>query len=458
MKSELSFDFITRREFLAGSVAAGAGLLCRPVLGESIDKGITDIAKAIGWDAKAPGNFYFLQATDLHASEITEGALKMPDKYGGKNFADDMNMLAPAPAFLAITGDLIAMTSRDPSTWPQAEVGFARVKEKIVSRLTMPCHMIIGNNDCSPEAFQKVWPDRPINWAFDCHGVHFVGLHGYNTWKPENTNHAGILLDDAQLAWLAKDIAAAAKAKTLVLFTHETLRDLDCHRIRKQIAPILDTFGGEIWNIAGHNHANAFNMVQIGTKRVRILETLTPVGSWVPDKGAYRLIFVSDGRIAGSVLRWLTKDGEPIRLEVDGEIRKDQVVTPTLEETLRKDAVRTFMVGEEDIPLRHDISKVTDRVSNFHFQNGQSFIYRVPLESWGKTVRRLFLAARSQADFTVSFAGNDQNWLPAVSVQTKSGLAFCNIPETLLSGDVLYIRITAPEKKSMQVYGISFHP
>jgi len=455
LESQGTSGFLSRRRFLAGSAVSWLGAHCRPALGGPLDESLLDVTQAIGWDVQAAGSFYFLQATDLHASEITQGALKMPDKYGGKNFADDMNRLAPAPAFLAITGDLIAMTTRSPSTWPQAEAGFQRVNGKIVSRLTMPCHMIIGNNDCSPEAFHKVWPERPVHWSFDLQGVHFVGLHGYNTWKPENSNHAGILLDGAQLAWLARDVASAAKAQTLVLFTHETLCDPDCHRIRKQLAPLLATFAGEVWNIAGHNHANAAHTVLIGEKRVHVLETLSPVGSWVPDKGAYRLVFVSGGRVVGSALRWLTKDGDPIRFEVDRLIRKDPL-SPMPEDLLRKGEVRTYMVGEEDVPLRYDVSSVTDRVSNLYLAGGQSFVYRVPLEDWGRTVGRLALAVKTQTEFAVAFSADGRNWLPDENVCATAGLAVCEIPRRLLSGRQLWLRVAVPEKKTLQVYGVSF--
>ena len=455
MKSDACSGTVSRREFLGVGLAAGAGLFCRPARGGSSEVELDAVAKAVGWDAQAPGSFYFLHVTDLHASELTSGALKMPDKFGGRNFADDMNLLRPAPAFTAVTGDLIARTTRSPATWPQAEVGFRRVEEKIVSRLTMPCHMIIGNNDCSPEAFHKVWPDRPVYWSFDQQGVHFAGLHGYNCWTPENGNHAGILLDDEQLAWLAKDIAAV-KTPTLVLFTHEPLCDPDCHRIRKQLAPILAKYAGEMWNIAGHNHANVTRTVKIGTKPVHVLETITPVGSWTPDKGAYRLIFVSDGRVAGSALRWLTKDGDPLRFDVDDNYRTD-TVSVTCEENLRENAVRTFMVGEEDVAIRQDVTQVTDRVSNFRFTDGRGLVYRIPLEDWGKRVRRLGVAGQA-ATLAIAFSTDGQNWQQSGKIESQAGIACCDIPSDLVAGECLYLRLAAVEGQSQQVYGIALLP
>jgi len=129
------------------------------------------------------------------------------------------------------------------------------------------------------------------------------------------------------------------------------LKDPDSHRIRRQLAPVLGAFPGEIWNIAGHNHGNAECVVRIGGKPVRVVETITPVGAWTPDKGAYRLFFVSDGRIVGTGLRWLTQNGEPLRFEAVPSGRAPAERVP-VETALADSALRDFMVGEEETALR----------------------------------------------------------------------------------------------------------
>ena len=442
----------TRRRFLAGGLALGAAAS----LGADAPDDLAGLAREIGWLPGAPDRFFFLQATDLHASELTSGALKMPDKFGGRNFVDDMNTLRPAPAFVALTGDLIAATSRQPATWPQAEAGFRRVNDLIVARLAMPCHMIVGNNDCSPEAFHKVWPDRPLTWSFDCHRLHAVGLYGYHTWRPENTNHAGILLDDAQLAWLARDLAAASGARTLALFTHEPLKDPDSHRIRRQLAPVLGAFPGEIWNIAGHNHGNAECVVRIGGKPVRVVETITPVGAWTPDKGAYRLFFVSDGRIVGTGLRWLTKDGEPLRFEAmpSGRMPAERIPVET---ALADGALRAFMVGEDEAALRQDVAQVTDRVSNLQFRKGAAATYRVPLSARGGTAAaRLRLAC--SARLNAAFSPDGATWQTAEELVHAAGFATCRVPAALRDAQTLHIRLEAPPDQSVQLYGLAFLP
>jgi hypothetical protein len=326
------------------------------------------------------------------------------------------------------------------------------VRDLIVSRLTVPCHMIIGNNDCSPEAYHAVWPDRPVYWSFARQGVHFVGLHGYNTWKPENSNHAGILLDEAQRAWLKRDLEAAAGAKTLVLFTHEALKDPDCHRIRKQLAPLLAAFPGEIWNIAGHNHGNAECGIRLGGKPVRVVETTTPVGAWTPDKGAYRLVFVSDGRVVGSGLRWLTKEGAPLRFEALAPDRKVGE-RPLIETTLAEGAHRVFMVGEEELPLRLDTAGVTDRVSNFQFRKGAALTYRVPLALRGKDAARLRLACGAKVSVTLSADGTV--WHPASEQARAAGCVTFGVPEPLRASRNLDVRIQAPPDQGALLYGMA---
>lgn len=451
----MSEGVVTRRHFLSGSLALGAGSYCGLAQAETVANGFAAMIREIGWQPDALNSFFFLHATDLHATELTSGALKMPKKFEGRNFVDDMNQLRPTPSFVALTGDLIAAITRNPNTWPKAEAGFRRLNDLIVSRFKMPCHMIIGNNDCSHEAYRKVWPKRPVYWSFDQQGVHFVGLHGYHLWQPENTNHAGILLDDQQLAWLKRDLSAAAKSQTCVLFTHEPLKDADCHRIRRQLAPIVQEFPGEIWNIAGHNHGNAENRIHIGNKAIRVLETTTPVGVWTPDKGAYRMVFVSNGRVMGMGLRWLTKDGEPLHFEAMAPGRRVPEMT-LVEEALAKEALCVLMVGEEDLPLRQEISEVTDRLSNLEFRKGATITYRVPLALRGQNATRIRLACSPALNIACSAEGT--TWQKAEDITQTSGVVTVRIPVALRQAAMLNVRIETSEGKSGRLYGFAFLP
>jgi hypothetical protein len=444
----------SRRRFIAGGMGAGFCFLCGNTRGEHFELDFNALCGQLGWNGRAPGNFYFVHATDLHANEIERGALKMPDKFGGRNFADDIATLAPRPAFAVLTGDLCGHTTRSPATWAETERGFRRVQDKILSRLAdIPCHLILGNNDCSPETFKKVWPERPLHWSFDHMGVHFVGINGYNLWRPENSNHAGIVLDEAQLAWLADDLSAS-NASTLVLFTHEPLADADCHLIRKQLKPILDKFQGKIWNVAGHNHMNAATSIRLGEKTIRVIQTITPVGSWTPDKGAYRIVFLSHGEIIGTALRWLTKDGAPLGVAKDaGENEVLSRATSLVEDVLGTEALEVFMVGTGDVPLRIRAERTEDRISNLRLRPGGAVTYRVPLTDITRQARHLAVASGEK--LSVEFSDNGQDWLPMEKSDTSRGRVLFDLENENKSKTVLFLRFSAPPEHEQKVYGFS---
>jgi len=448
---------LTRRAFLGSSLAVGTVpwlTLCRPALADKAASSplFGEAAAAAGWEAGSPGSFYFVQATDLHAND--RGPLKMEDKYKGRNFADDIRGLMPKPAFVAITGDLVSDTFRSPSSWPRAEEGFRLVQERVLSRLDMPCHIIMGNNGCSPEAFHKVWTERPAYWSFTQEGVCFVGLYSYALWRPENGNHAGIVLDEEQRGWLERQVAAS-RARSLVLFTHEPLQDADCHLIRKQLAPVLAKFAGEIWNIAGHNHMNAAQSFTLGGKTVRVLQTSTPVGDWKPDKGVCRLVFASGGRLVGTALRRLTKDGEPLNFT---DSRKLGELPPcrTVEEALCANASRVVLVGDGDKALRIESVKVEDRLSNLRMPPGGSVTYKVPLGAEGTAFRQIALAAGLAA--VVDLSRDGVSWVPAGKPAVKNGILRFDLAPVGKEGESLYIRVAAPLGKELRLYGFALLP
>ena len=413
---------------------------------------------AAKWNPTEPGSFCFVQATDLHVNDTGPLKMERKRKYEGRNFVDDINRLEPKPKFLIVTGDTVSDTFRDPSSWANAEKGFQNAKDLIFSRLAIPYHIILGNNDCSPEAFHKVWPDAPMHWSFDCEGIHFIGLYGYNIWKPENSNHAGILLDKKQLDWLESDVAAAAKHKTVVLFTHEPLQDPDCHLIRGQLAPMIEGFEGEVWNIAGHNHMNCANSFMLGGKLVRALQTITPVGSWRPSKGAYRIILVREGKIVASVLRWITKDGEPLYFESDTR-PENLPLTQTNSNVFGKNLLLKVDVGSEDKPLRIESERVEDRISNLRIRKGGSTAYKIPLGVVKGEVQEIaLLAAVDTTDAVIELSQDGRKWMPAGKANVKKAGA----AGTILSFDFtpepdavnVYVKIKTRDKEA-KLYGIA---
>jgi len=438
---------MNRRAFFTSCLAAGLTLSATRdlwAIAHSADFDFAGICRKVGWSPSAPDAFFFLHATDLHSSEVEIGALKMPRKFEGKCFLHDMNSLRPQPAFVALTGDLISMTSMNPNTWDRAEQYFARYRKIICDRLEIPYWQIIGNNDCAAVPYKKVFPELPIYWSFERGGICFAGLHGYNCWGPRTSNHSGLLYDDEQLAWL-REIVTKTSARTLVLFTHEPLKDADQHCARRQLAPIVQAFRGEaVWNIAGHNHANSDRVIQLGSRSMRVVESLTPVGSWVPDDGLYRLFFAKNGLITASAYRWLTKEGEPLGF---AEVPNWENPAPmeTLEESFGKKCRRFWMVGADDLELRAECEKMEDRVSNLYFRRNAYASWNLPTQVNGELVRtvRLGFAGKPLGTITLTADG-----VEAWSFPTATEF---ELPEAFRKNETFRLRIDSGENTEYRI-------
>ena len=364
---------IKRRGFLRALAAAGAGSAAFRAwcAAHGADFDFPSVAAACGWDPNAKDAFYFLHASDLHMTENPDwdrGALQMKDKFMGRCFIDDinaMNALPQKPAAVFLTGDLTSGVTMHPAKWPRAEKKWAHYRKYVTDRLAVPWYQFIGNNDCASVPYLKVFGDRTLYWSLEKGGVCFAGLHGYDLWKPENTNHAGILYGDKQLAWL-RSVVEKTSARTLVVMTHEPLKDDDSHLARAQLAPILDRFKGEeIWNVCGHNHCNIARRIRIGSRDVRSLEVMTPVGrGFTIGDGGFRILFCREGRLCGSAFRWLTPGGEPIGYAPDRETLSPPQIT-LLEERIPKDALSAALVGRDRFDTAGS-TRIENRISDFY--------------------------------------------------------------------------------------------
>lgn len=435
---------LSRRAFLFAGAAATLVPECVWAAKHGADYSFDEVVKKIGWSANEDDAFFFLHVTDLHSSEVITGALKMPHKFEGKCFVDDMNALPLKPAFAVITGDMISEATMNPRCWPAAEQKWARYKRIITDRLTMPWHQIIGNNDCPTPPYKKIYPSRSMYWSFVQGGILFVGLHGYNCWKVENTNHAGILYDDEQLKWLKK-LVAASHEKTLVIFTHEPLKDNDQHCARRQLAPILDTFPGKyIWNVCGHNHSTQECVITIGSREVRSVESLTPVGSWVPGDGIYRLLFCHAGEIVNTAYRWLDKDGNPF-----GFALNDKWNMPSrkalLEDTMAAGALEVKLVGASNI-VWGECKQYEDRISNMYIRRGGG---HVTFRLGRKDAERIRIACAGSLEGSLAFSCDGNNWNEnAVTIDNRNNV-FALPPNTD------WVRITNTGKKEFKFCGFA---
>ena len=406
---------------------------------------------ACGWDSGAKDSFYFLHASDLHMTENPDwdrGALQMKDKFMGRCFIDEinsMNSLPVRPSMLFLTGDLTSGVTMNPKSWAWAEKKWTHYKKYVTDRLAVPWRQFIGNNDCAAVPYRKVFDDQPLYWSFERGGICFAGLHGYDMWRPENTNHAGILYGAEQLSWL-RAIVENTSAKTLVLLTHEPLKDDDSHCARAQLAPIVERFKGEeVWNICGHNHTNLARRIRIGKREIRSIETMTPVGrGFTIGDGGYRVFFCREGRICGSALRWLTPNGEPIGYAPDASTC-DPRCMKLLEETLPSDALASALVGRDKFDTAGS-ERIQDRISDYYIcrpdKSGKPgrLVWTVPRFVGGRRVASVSILCGSIAGH-VGVSSDGKTWREAsIDWSKHNTLRVINIPEEM-SGETIRLSL-----------------
>ena len=161
----------------------------------------------------ATDDFYFVQMSDTHWG--FEGAPN-PDARGTlKKAVAAVNALEHAPDFIIFTGDL-THTTDDPK---QRRVRMAQFREIAAGLKTQKVLFMPGEHDASldrGEAYKEFFGD--LNYTFDHKGVHFIAL--------DNVSDPAASIGDAQLAWLAADLAQLPKDAKIVVFAHRPLFDL----------------------------------------------------------------------------------------------------------------------------------------------------------------------------------------------------------------------------------------
>ena len=158
-------------------------------------------------------DFHFVQLTDTHWGYSGPAN---PDSAGTLPKAiEAVNALAHPPDFIVFTGDLTHTTD-------DAKARRARMAEfkEMVSKLKVrQLHFIPGEHDAGPdqgEAFREFF--GPTHYAFDHGGFHFISL--------DNVSQPGSKLGEAQLKWLADELARLPKDQPIVVFAHRPLFDL----------------------------------------------------------------------------------------------------------------------------------------------------------------------------------------------------------------------------------------
>lgn len=145
------------------------------------------------WIASRTENVRFVQITDIHITNSSTVRTFVED-------LDEINSLDPEPAFILATGDLV----NDGKRLSEYE-NYVRAAK--TSRL--PIFNLPGNHDAITEESMANYRRflGPDHYSFNMGGCHFVVVNC-------------MAFDDAQKAWIAKDLAAAPKGSRRVFAMH----------------------------------------------------------------------------------------------------------------------------------------------------------------------------------------------------------------------------------------------
>ncbi|AOK29542.1 MULTISPECIES: metallophosphoesterase family protein [Burkholderia] len=199
LKPPRSIRSLRRRDFLRLAAAGGGAAF----------------ASALpGWSFGKDADFFFVQLSDAHWGFASPAINPDPKGTLPKAIAA-VNALPVAPDFVIFTGDLTHTTD-------DAAERRARMREfrSIVARLdAKPLYLMPGEHDASldaGDAYREIFGDT--HYTFDRHGVHFIVL--------DNVSDPAGRVGDAQIDWLARDLARLPKDARIVVFTHRPLFDL----------------------------------------------------------------------------------------------------------------------------------------------------------------------------------------------------------------------------------------
>jgi 3',5'-cyclic AMP phosphodiesterase CpdA len=189
--------------FASGRAAARGGM----AMGDS-PRGAMAAARANDAD-----DFYFVQMSDTHWG--FEGPANPDAKGTLRKAVAAVNALAEKPDFIVFTGDL-THTTDDASERRRRLTEFKTIVGELDVR---DVRFMPGEHDASLDwgaAYRELFGDT--YYTFDHKGVHFIAL--------DNVSDPRALIGDAQLQWLAADLARQPSDANIVVLTHRPLFDL----------------------------------------------------------------------------------------------------------------------------------------------------------------------------------------------------------------------------------------
>jgi 3',5'-cyclic-AMP phosphodiesterase len=242
---------ISRRQFLAGSLAAGAGL----VVSRSLRAGAA---------ATDPNRFALL--ADTHVWEHRDGIHRgvKPAEHLSQAIRE-IAALDPHPAGAILCGDCVYLEGH--------AADYATLAELVrpLSTAGIPLHLLPGNHDNRENlwaAFPEAKPKKPLLPGRHVAIVETPHANWFLLDSLEKTNSTPGLLGKEQLAWLAKALDARAEKLALVMAHHdlgkaESLRDaadlMDVLVPRKQVKAYF--FGHtHAWRVSARQNIHLVNL------------------------------------------------------------------------------------------------------------------------------------------------------------------------------------------------------
>jgi 3',5'-cyclic AMP phosphodiesterase CpdA len=207
----------SRRDFLAlmgvGGVVFASGLAGCGGAASETGAGTTSSLGGTLRAKRLEDDFFFLQLSDTHFG--FKGPPNPEADVTLEHAVKTINAVDVQPDFIVFTGDL-TQTTDDAA---ERRTRMARFKEIVSGLKVKDVRFLPGEHDASldrGEAFQQAFGD--LHYTFDHKGVHFIAL--------DNVSAAGGMLGDAQLQWLANDLARVPTGTRIVVFAHRPLFDL----------------------------------------------------------------------------------------------------------------------------------------------------------------------------------------------------------------------------------------
>jgi len=221
------FDKMSRRDFFTITGKAGLATLAASAVG--VNFGMVEVAEAaVGKGKVTPFRFAILTDAHLFSMDNHRFDAQMADA------VDKVMKMNPLPDFVVYCGD-IAQNGKD----DQLRKGM-----KILSKLTMPIHVIPGEHDWYLD-MGAAWRGHfgSPTWSFDHKGVHFIGMNSIlvrDFWTKAGLSaeeRMGVMemlespiagpwgVREEQLDWLKKDVKNLKPDTPVVVFTHSPLWD-----------------------------------------------------------------------------------------------------------------------------------------------------------------------------------------------------------------------------------------